>query len=137
MLDFERSTDVVFIHTLLIGVNTLEKNILRILCVFIAFFLCWHNAHGENYISEKIISFYQEYLSPLDTSECPSFPRCSEYAKAAIRKHGLMKGWILIVDRLFHEGSEEQKVSEIIIVDGKPKLYDPVENNDFWWFNKK
>jgi hypothetical protein len=114
-----------------------ERHVLRVFLLLAGFLLCCHDVYGENDIPQKVISFYQEYLSPLDTSECPSFPRCSEYAKAAIKKHGLLKGWILIVDRLFHEGSEELKVSGQIINHGKLKIYDPVENNDFWWCDER
>lgn len=82
----------------------------------------------------KIVGLYQDYLSPLDMSDCPSYPRCSEYLKQVVTKHGFVKGWILMVDRLFHEGSEELKVSRSIIIDERIKIYDPPENNDFWWF---
>ena len=42
----------------------------------------------------------------------------------------------MTVDRLIHEGSEERKVSPVVMVDGIKKIYDPVENNDFWWHKK-
>ena len=40
----------------------------------------------------------------------------------------------MTVDRLIHEGSEETKVSPVVLVDGQYKILDPVENNDFWWY---
>ena len=43
-------------------------------------------------------------------------------------------GWLMTVDRLIHEGKDETKVSPTVYVDGEKKIYDPVENNDFWWF---
>jgi len=43
-------------------------------------------------------------------------------------------GWMMTVDRLFHEGSEEKKVSPLVYDHGRLKIYDPVEDNDFWWF---
>lgn len=92
------------------------------------------NLGANEGILSNIVGLYQEYLSPLDMSDCPSYPRCSEYLKQVIERHGLIKGWILMVDRLFHEGSEELKVSRTIIIDGRIKIYDPPENNDFWWF---
>ena len=39
----------------------------------------------------------------------------------------------MTVDRLIHEGSEELSVSPRIYSEGQWKIYDPVENNDFWW----
>jgi hypothetical protein len=39
----------------------------------------------------------------------------------------------MTVDRLIHEGNEETKVSPVVFSGGKKKIYDPVENNDFWW----
>jgi len=43
-------------------------------------------------------------------------------------------GWIMTVDRLIHEGEEEKKVSPVVYHRGRWKIYDPVENNDFWWY---
>ena len=40
---------------------------------------------------------------------------------------------MMTVDRLIHEGKEEASVSPLLFSEGKWKLYDPVENNDFWW----
>ena len=39
----------------------------------------------------------------------------------------------MTVDRLIHEGKEETEVSPMVYAHGKWKIYDPVENNDFWW----
>ncbi len=85
-------------------------------------------------VFERCVSFYQNYISPLDMSECPSYPRCSEYSKQVVKKHGFIIGVVMIVDRLFHEGKEELEVSKTLIRDGKVKIYDPPENNDFWWY---
>lgn len=91
------------------------------------------SARGEEVFFDKVLDFYQKYISPLDMSECPSYPRCSEYVRSVVRKHGFWVGWIMTVDRLLHEGEEELKVSKSVIVDGKLKILDPPENNDFWW----
>ena len=40
-------------------------------------------------------------------------------------------------DRLMRCGRDELYLSPEIIVDGKPKCYDPVKDNDCWWYNKK
>ncbi len=40
----------------------------------------------------------------------------------------------MTVDRLIHEGKEETRVSPVVIFNGKRKILDPLENNDFWWY---
>ena len=83
-----------------------------------------------------VISLFKKYVSPVDGDRCPSYPSCSSYSIRAFKKHGFVMGWLMTVDRLIHEGSEEKKVSPVITVNGMRKIYDPVENNDFWWFKK-
>ena len=46
-------------------------------------------------------------------------------------------GWIMTVDRLIHEGKEETEVSPVVFSEGRWKIFDPLENNDFWWFQDK
>ena len=83
--------------------------------------------------AERFLSFYRDNISAVDGDRCPSYPTCSSYSVQAFRKHGLVMGWLMTVDRLIHEGREEAAVSPRILSDGKLKIYDPVENNDFWW----
>lgn len=40
----------------------------------------------------KFIDFYQKYLSPFKKPSCVFYPTCSEYAKEAIKKYGILKG---------------------------------------------
>ncbi len=80
-------------------------------------------------------SFFSKHISPVDGSRCPSEPTCSAYSAQAFRKHGFVMGWLMTVDRLIHE-SDEDKVSPVVIRDGKGKIIDPVENNDFWWYSE-
>jgi hypothetical protein len=82
----------------------------------------------------RLIAFFQKNISPVDGSRCPSQPSCSSYSLQAFQKHGFVKGWLMTVDRLIHEGSEETKVSPVVLIDGQYKILDPVENNDFWWY---
>ena len=81
-----------------------------------------------------IVSFYRNHISAVDGDRCPSFPSCSSYSVQAIKKHGFSIGWMMTVDRLIHEGKTEASVSPLIYDRGKWKIYDPVENNDFWWY---
>ena len=48
-----------------------------------------------------LILFYKKYISPMKTTKCPYFPSCSDYGLEAIRKHGVMKGGLLAVWRIF------------------------------------
>jgi putative component of membrane protein insertase Oxa1/YidC/SpoIIIJ protein YidD len=80
------------------------------------------------------ISIYRDHISAVDFGKCPSIPSCSSYSVQAFKKHGFFLGWMMMVDRLIHEGSEETKVSPIVRSHGEWKIYDPVENNDFWWY---
>lgn len=41
-------------------------------------------------------------------------------------------GWLMTVDRLIHEG-DEASLSPLVYENGQVKIFDPVENNDFWW----
>ncbi len=81
-----------------------------------------------------LISFYRDHISPIDGDRCPSLPTCSSYGAQAMEKHGLFLGWMMTVDRLIHEGQEETKVSPVVYHEGKRKIFDPVQSNDFWWY---
>ncbi|UCF57029.1 MAG: membrane protein insertion efficiency factor YidD [Deltaproteobacteria bacterium] len=81
-----------------------------------------------------LLSLYRDHISPVDGDRCPSIPSCSSYAEQAFKKHGFFIGWMMTVDRLIHEGKEETSVSPFVYSEGKVKIFDPVENNDFWWY---
>lgn len=46
------------------------------------------------------IRFYQKFISPLTPPSCRYTPTCSQYAVAALRKHGPLKGMYLAVRRI-------------------------------------
>ena len=48
-----------------------------------------------------IIKFYQYFISPLLGSRCRYLPTCSEYYIDSLRIHGLIKGSILGIKRIF------------------------------------
>jgi hypothetical protein len=83
--------------------------------------------------AQWLLSIYKKHISPVNGDGCPSYPSCSLYAEQAMKKHGFFMGWIMTVDRLIHEGKEETAVSPYINSDGEKLIFDPVENNDFWW----
>ena len=84
--------------------------------------------------AQWLLSIYRDHISPVNADLCPSYPPCSSYASQAMRKHGFFIGWIMTVDRLIHEGKEETSVSPYIHSHGEDLIFDPVENNDFWWY---
>lgn len=48
-----------------------------------------------------IIRFYQVVISPLTPASCRYSPTCSQYSLEALKKHGLFKGSLLAVKRIF------------------------------------
>jgi hypothetical protein len=82
-----------------------------------------------------LVNLYREHISPIDGDRCPSLPTCSTYSVQALKKHGFFIGWMMTVDRLIHEGEEETKVSPVVYYEGKWRILDPVQNNDFWWYH--
>ena len=98
--------------------------------------MCESSARGENSGFNPalwLLSVYRDHISAVDADRCPSVPSCSSYAEQVFKKHGFFIGWMMTVDRLIHEGSEETSVSPFVHSDGEIKIFDPVENNDFWW----
>ncbi len=81
-----------------------------------------------------LASIYGKTLSRVDGDRCPSLPSCYAYSGMAFRKHGFFIGWVMTVDRLIHE-ADEPSVSPVVYHDGKLKVLDPVENNDWWWYD--
>ncbi|MFO7986580.1 MAG: membrane protein insertion efficiency factor YidD [Desulfatiglandaceae bacterium] len=80
-----------------------------------------------------LASFFRDHISAVDGDKCPSMPTCSAYSIQAFEKHGFFIGWIMTVDRLIHEGGEAS-VSPLVHQNGAVKIFDPVESNDFWWY---
>lgn len=83
-------------------------------------------------IAAAPVLFYQRFLSPHLGRRCAYHPSCSNYSLLAIRKHGALMGAVMTCDRLQHE-ADEARYAPLILVDGQTKIYDPPENNDFWW----
>jgi putative membrane protein insertion efficiency factor len=50
-------------------------------------------------IGSALVRFYQVFISPQDIPSCPFSPTCSEYAKLAIAKYGLLAGCLMAADR--------------------------------------
>ena len=85
---------------------------------------------------KHLVRFYKDYISPIDGDRCSMYPTCAQYSIECFEKHGLITGWIMTCDRLFHE-ADEMKHAPMILINDHYRFYDPVENNDFWWYEEK
>jgi len=47
-----------------------------------------------------VLSAYKRYISPYLPPACRFYPTCSEYAKEAVEKYGVLKGALLSVWRV-------------------------------------
>jgi putative membrane protein insertion efficiency factor len=61
------------------------------------------------YVLVFLITLYQKLLSPWLPPACRFTPTCSQYAREALLKHGLLRGLLLALRRLarchpFHAG---------------------------------
>lgn len=108
--------------------NNIVFIIFMIYCLFATNAFCDQN---------PVIDFYQKHISAVDGNRCPMYPSCSSYAAKAMEKHGVAIGWVMAIDRVVRCGRDEATVSASYKIDGHILVYDPVEANDFWWFNKE
>ncbi len=76
------------------------------------------------------------HLYAIRGGQCPMYPTCSQYSRQAIARHGPAIGWMMTTDRLLRCGRDETHLATKIMVDGQLKTYDPVTENDFWWFSE-
>ena len=79
------------------------------------------------------INFFSEYVSRVDGDRCPMYPTCATYSRQAFRKHGFLTGVVMTADRLIHENTE-MEYAPLVKVGTRIRYYDPVSNNDFWWY---
>lgn len=85
------------------------------------------------YLLIQSVKVYQRYISPVKAGSCPMYPSCSAYSIEAIKKHGALVGFVMTADRLIHENNEMDD-APLIMKGGALKYFDPVSNNDFWWY---
>lgn len=84
-----------------------------------------------------MIRFYQgplDHLSSVRVGACPMHPNCSEFALSAMERHGFFLGWAMACDRLMRCGGDETHLAPEVIVDGRFRYIDTLEQNDCWWF---
>lgn len=78
--------------------------------------------------------FYARGLTQFDGPRCEHRPTCSVYSYRAVRKHGLIIGSFMGVDRLMRgtRSSELRRLPIYRIDQGMIYYHDPVEANDFF-----
>ena len=69
-----------------------------------------------------LLSVYQLVLSPLLGPRCRFHPTCSNYAKQAIKQHGLIRGCSLTITRLskchpLHQGGLDEVPGKTVAAD--------------------
>ncbi len=90
--------------------------------------------------AEAVIQFYYGPLNHLESvrsGPCPMIPSCSEYSIRCFKKHGFFAGYVMTFDRLIRCGHDELYLAPEVLTDHGQRCFDPVENNDFWWYKGK
>ncbi|OEU51727.1 MAG: hypothetical protein BA868_06140 [Desulfobacterales bacterium C00003106] len=104
----------------------------------------WEESSGNGYSRPRqssvnpvrdLVVIFRDFISPVDGDRCPMYPSCSQYSIQSFEKHGLIIGWMMTCDRLLHEADEMRRVPAILVGDHY-RFYDPLENNDFWWYDE-
>jgi hypothetical protein len=81
---------------------------------------------------EGLMQVYEgplNHLRAVRRGECPMYPSCSQYSRQAVARYGIVRGWMMTMDRLMRCGRDETRRAPRILIDGKWKYYDPVESN--------
>jgi putative membrane protein insertion efficiency factor len=98
-----------------------------------------HNSKFVNKVTtfpiKMLINFFQKIVSPVDGPTCDFYPTCSGYSKQALKKHGFFLGLAMASERIIRDHGQEGY--DLIFKFGRYYIYDPVENNDFWFEKKK
>jgi hypothetical protein len=75
-------------------------------------------------LSEYVILFHQNIISPVDGPRSHFRPTSSRYMLLAMRRYGFIKGYIMGCDRLLRENKEEW-VYRKVVIDGEEFKWDP------------
>lgn len=83
---------------------------------------------------DEAFKVYSRFITKIDDARCEHHPTCSRFARDALRKHGVVIGAFLAIDRLVR-GSRSSVLRDLKLYkveDGKPYFDDPIEDNDFF-----
>ena len=81
-------------------------------------------------VADKIITFKQRVISPVDGPRSHFRPTSSRYMQLAIYRYGFLKGFLMGCDRLLRE-NDEKWIYRTIVIDGIEYKYDPAINDKF------
>ncbi len=92
-----------------------------------------HKINPISWILGGTMFFYQKFLSPQASSNCPYSPSCSEYSKNLIKKFGVVKGCCCSADRLLRCNDFSLKSIPKMYFDRKSrKIKESVEYYQFY-----
>jgi putative component of membrane protein insertase Oxa1/YidC/SpoIIIJ protein YidD len=78
-------------------------------------------------ISDIVISFHQNVISPADGPRSHFLPSSSQYTREAIRRYGFFQGFYLGCDRLMRENSDPWVYIKVQNEAGKTLKWNPVK----------
>ncbi len=64
-------------------------------------------------VTKGLFGFYQQIIGSTKGTDCPMFPSCSEYARLAVIKNGLIVGILMSSDRLHRCGHDLHLYSKL------------------------
>ena len=91
------------------------------------------NLNVPAYLLKNTVKIFIKYISRVDGDKCQMYPTWSHYSLQVVEKHGFFMGIVMTADRLIHE-SNEMDYAPIINTGNELRYFDPVSNNDFWWY---
>jgi hypothetical protein len=80
--------------------------------------------------AQWVIRFYQTQIGPAIGQRCSLHPSCSRYAQQALTKFGIL-GIGFIGDRMIREPDVVAQKLKPVIIEGRVKYLDPLEDHDF------
>ena len=60
-------------------------------------------------VADRMIRFYQKKIGPNSISRCPFHTSCSNFARQAIKKYGLILGVSVFIDRYFYRENSSSR----------------------------
>lgn len=91
---------------------------------------------GDSTIIGVGYAIYTNHITKVDGARCEHRPTCSRYAFQAVRKHGMLVGSWMAIDRLFFRTDHSSSLKKLPLhkfENGKPYFDDPVEEHDFFF----
>ncbi|MGA2506295.1 MAG: membrane protein insertion efficiency factor YidD [Chitinispirillaceae bacterium] len=74
----------------------------------------------------EFIDVYQKFISPVKGGNlCPMYPSCSQYAKIALGRYGIVRAYPMIFERIMQCG-RDLYLYPIDTIDNTTKWHDPV-----------